>query len=342
MTEPPSWSSPGGEPSGSLPAPAPAPPAGAWHGQSGYGYGPPAHQPGVIPLRPLALGELLDGAIKIIRRYPRPTLGLSAAIALVVTILNVIAVVVLNNDFSIDSSGNTFNGSDVALNVGSTGVPAVFSFLAGLVLTGALISVVGKAVQGLPTSTSEVWAAVRPRIWALLGLSLLTGLLVVAPILIGVGLAIALGVGLGPGGLVIGIPLGFASAVLSAYLYVRLALASPALVLEKASITASLRRSGVLVKGSWWRVFGILILSGIIAGIVASIISAIVILPAAILTSVDGTASLVAQQVAGGIASVLLSPFSAGVRALLYVDRRMRAEGLDVALQAAVADGSAG
>jgi hypothetical protein len=342
MTEPPSWSSPGGEPSASTPAPVPATSADPWHGHGGYGYGPPVQQPGVIPLRPLALGELLDGAIKIIRRYPRPTLGLSAAIALVVTILNVIAVLLLDNDFTIDDSTGSIDGSEVAFNVSSTGIPALFSFLAGLVLTGALISVVGKAVQGRPTSTSEVWAAVRPRIWALLGLSLLTGLLVVVPIFIGIGLAIALGVGLGPAGLVIGIPLGIASAVLAAYLYVRLALASPALVLEKASITESLRRSGVLVKGSWWRVFGILILSGIIAGIVASIISAIVILPAALLTSADGTESLIAQQVAAGIASVLLSPFSAGVRALLYVDRRMRAEGLDVALQAAVTEGPAG
>ena len=52
-------------------------------------------QPGVVPLRPLALGELLDGAIKIIRRYPRPTLGLSAAIAAVVTVLNVGLVLLL-------------------------------------------------------------------------------------------------------------------------------------------------------------------------------------------------------------------------------------------------------
>jgi len=40
-------------------------------------------------------------------------------------------------------------------------------------------------------------------------------------------------------------------------------------------------------------------------------------------------------QVGGGIATFLVSPFSSGVRALLYVDRRMRAEGLDLTLQAA-------
>ena len=340
MTEPPSWSSPGGEPAGGQPA-APPPGADPWHGHGGYGYGPPVNQPGVIPLRPLALGELLDGAIKIIRRYPRPTLGLSASIAVVVTALNVLSVVLLNNDLTINDSSSSVGGSDVAFSIGSTVIPAIFSFLAGLVLTGALISVVGKAVQGNPAPTGEVWAAVQPRIWALLGLSLLTGLLVGLPAFVGIGVAALLGIGLGAGGLIIAIPLGIAGFVLSGYLYVRLSLAPAALVLEKASVTDSLRRSGVLVKGSWWRVLGVMLLAGIISGIISAIISGVVLIPVSILTSGDGTGVLVATQVASGIASVLLAPFSSGVRALLYVDRRMRAEGLDVALQAAVTEGPA-
>ena len=47
-----------------------------------------------------------------------------------------------------------------------------------------------------------------------------------------------------------------------------------------------------------------------------------------------------AQQVGAGLASVLVAPFSSGVMALLYVDRRMRAEGLDVALQTATGTGT--
>ena len=47
--------------------------------------------------------------------------------------------------------------------------------------------------------------------------------------------------------------------------------------------------------------------------------------------------ALVLSAIGTGIASLVVAPFSAGVTALLYVDRRMRAEGLDVALQAAAA-----
>src|SRR5689334_4132680 len=94
MTEPPySWSSPSGEPT---PPSYPPPPPGSI--PQGYQYGQPAWlQPGVVPLRPLALGDILDGAIKVVRRYPKPTLGLSAGIALVVTFLNVLAVISLGD-----------------------------------------------------------------------------------------------------------------------------------------------------------------------------------------------------------------------------------------------------
>src|SRR3984885_11885612 len=57
------------------------------YGQPGYGlpqyggspYGqwtPPAPKPGVIPLRPLSVGEILDGAFTAVRRNPKATLGL--------------------------------------------------------------------------------------------------------------------------------------------------------------------------------------------------------------------------------------------------------------------------
>ena len=84
------------------------------YGQQGYGqqpggYGPPsappsypwqsqpqAPKPGVIPLRPLGVGEILDGAFTSIRRNPRATLGIAAllltASAVITTTLSLILV----------------------------------------------------------------------------------------------------------------------------------------------------------------------------------------------------------------------------------------------------------
>jgi hypothetical protein len=328
MTEPPhGWSTPG---------PAPGEPTGAGP-EAPSGYRPWTAAPGVVPLRPLALGELLDGAIKIVRRSPRPTLGLSAAIAVVVTVLNVLFVLAFDGGTSTTSGLDVSFSEQVSTGAGSAAPGGIVSYLAGLVLTGALVAVVGKAVLGRPAPTREVWDTVRPRLWALLGLSLLSGLIVVAPVAVGVGIAVVLGLAAGGAGVFVGVLLALGGAGLSAYLYVRLALAAPALVLEKAGVVTSLRRSGILVRGSWWRMFGILLITLVLTGMLTAIIS----LPISLVTLAvsggksEGTAFLVAQQVAAGLASVLVAPFAAGVRALLYVDRRMRAEGLDVALQAA-------
>jgi hypothetical protein len=117
---------------------------------------------------------------------------------------------------------------------------------------------------------------------------------------------------------------------------VRLSLAPCALVLEKIGVRESLRRSWALVKGDWWRVFGISLLTMVIAGFVTLLIQ----LPFELLGGgLNGDAlaarALIFSAIGGIVASTLIQPFSAGVRALLYVDRRMRAEGLDVALAAA-------
>src|SRR5262245_11015908 len=49
---------------------------------SGWVPPPPAPKPGVIPLRPLGVAELLDGAITAIRQYPKAILLPSFVVAL--------------------------------------------------------------------------------------------------------------------------------------------------------------------------------------------------------------------------------------------------------------------
>src|SRR5437588_7746932 len=111
MSESSGWTSPGtssggpgqpGTPPGwSAQQPPAAPPSGwgqagfaqppGW-GQAGWGQPrPPEVKPGVVPLRPLGVGEILDGAISCMRSYPRPMLGLSAIVAVAAQIIMVAA-----------------------------------------------------------------------------------------------------------------------------------------------------------------------------------------------------------------------------------------------------------
>ncbi len=322
-----------------LPPAGYAPPPWAQPGWGQPGFGAPVVTPGVVPLRPLTIGELLDGAVKVVRRYPRPTFAMSGLLAVVTTFLNVLAV--LAQDYSTfvqDLESGT--SSDTGLGANLASIPAtIVGLLAGIVLTGFLVAVVGKAVLDHKTTFAEIWQQVRGRVLALLGLALLTGLLVIVPIAVAVLLAVLLAVA-DLTLLIIGIPLVLASIALGVYVYVRLSLAPAVLVLEKATIRTALTRSRVLVKGDFWRVFLVLLLVQLIASFVGSILTVPFLAVAgfnAVANPDAGSFTLlfVVSQIGAGLATLLVQPFAAAARALLYVDRRMRAEGLDLTLQAA-------
>src|SRR6202035_1270185 len=104
------------------------------------------------------------------------------------------------------------------------------------------------------------------------------------------------------------------------------------------------RRSGQLVKRSFWRVFGILLLAGLIVAIAGSILQ----IPFSLAAGASGFVSFTAHGLSarsvtatliGAVGSIVAGtvtrPIAAGVIVLLYMDMRMRKEGLDLALQTA-------
>jgi hypothetical protein len=353
MSEPGGWTTPEGwgPPAASSPtAPSYGPPS---PGQ--YGGPRPEVKPGVVPLRPLGLGELLDGAVGVLRRYPRPTLGLSAAVAVVATAVSVVLLLTAFRPFA-DVGGGTLDAGDPAALEAAVGGAAVGGLLTGVlellstaVLTGVLTAVVGKAVLGQAMTLSGAWVAVRPHLLKLVGLALLLALIGGGTAFVGVLVGVLVIVALGGVGALVGVPLILAGLGIGVWLYIRLSLAPCALVLEQLSIGGSLRRSWVLVRGDWWRVFGITLLTFVVALFVGLVIQVpFQLLGYGSLGALAGggdalaTRALLLSSIGSIVVATLVDPFTAGVRALLYVDRRMRAEGLDVALTAAAGDRSSG
>ena len=359
MSEPGGWTTPDGWGPPTPPAPA-APPSYAAqgtpaqdHGQAAYGQPPhgyrPEVKPGVVPLRPLGLGELLDGAVGVLRRYPRPTLGMSAAVAVVATLANVVLLLTAFRPLvDVDSTAALEAGNPDAIEAAIGGaavgslLAGVLALLSGAILSGILTTVVGRAVLGQPLDFREAWSQVRPVLLRLIGLSLLLALIAGAIAFVGVLVGVAV-IALGGAVLaVIGVPLILAGLLGALYVGIRLSLAPSALVLERVGVGASLRRSWTLVKGDWWRVFGITILTIMVALFVSLVIQVpFELIGAGGFGTLTGSAdvlaarTLIASSIGSIVAATLVDPFTAGVRALLYVDRRMRAEGLDVALTAA-------
>lgn len=347
---PPAWGPPSGPPTGAQPYTGAALP-----GVAGWGAVPVAPKPGVIPLRPLGLGEILDGAISYIRRDPRTVLGISVVISLVIAVLQ-FAGTFLWGSSALDGmlSDPTISDQQATQQIaglyGATLLPAIVSAVLQVVATGMLTVVMGQSVLGRRVTTAQAWQRTKPRIWALFGVTILVGLIVGATFIGGIGLAVLIGVGLGSAvdgvlGFLVGLSLGTVAILAGIWLGVRLLLAPSALVLERTGVIMSMRRSARLVKGAWWRTFGIYLLATILAQIISTVFSFPLGILAGLLPLVVGDDSFaLAYAASTGLAVLLTSiitlPFLAGVTSLLYIDRRIRREALDLELQRAAGTGA--
>ena len=318
------------------------------YGQPQYGgapgYGPqgyaPTTQRGIIPLRPLSLGEIFDGAFRSIRANPRVMFGFSA---IVVTVSVTISTLIqwysfgwLGDALSSPTFGeDTFGAQDLTSMLVGYVALIVVSLAATTVLTGVLILSVSRSVIGQQSSVAEIWQRAKPQIWRLLLLTLLVlAILAVGPALwIG---AVIGAIALEQAGLALFLAfVGLLGMVVwVAWISTRTLLSTPALMLEKLGVIAGLTRGWRLSRGSFWRLLGIYLLTSVIVGVVASIIVG----PAsmiAMLVSVNPYSDPLALAITGVgsvLGSVLTTPFTAAVVALLYIDTRVRREGLDVEL----------
>ncbi|HEY9438966.1 MAG TPA: glycerophosphoryl diester phosphodiesterase membrane domain-containing protein [Streptomyces sp.] len=340
------WSAPGTP--GTNPAgPVPAPGWGGTPQGSGWGRAPMAAKPGVIPLRPLGTAEILDGAVSTMRRYWRPVLGISLTVS-VITQIGVILMqrYVLPQPKAIDPTASPTEAlRETAESAQSTLIAAapasLIAMIATLFTTAVLTVVVSRSVVGRGVTLSDAWTEARPRILPLLGLTLLLSAMSVAIMAVGLLPGLLLG-GLGGAALAF---IGFAAAcAVILWLLIRFTLATPALMLERQSILVSLRRSAKLVRGAWWRTFGVLALTYLLVFIVTLIIS-LPFAAAAVAADSDGMSEFLLSGstdfgwpflIITGIGQVIIStltyPFIAGVTALLYVDQRIRREALDLDL----------
>ncbi|QRP45017.1 hypothetical protein [Amycolatopsis sp. FDAARGOS 1241] len=314
------WQSPGGYQQ-SQPVPQyPAGPYGAGPGWNPHGLG----KPGVISLRPLNVGDILDGAITAIRRYPVLILGMSAVVAVLVAGLNLLVALVISPDLNrvaaLGPAATQQEQLDALYSLlGSTAlslIPTLIITLLGQTfLTGFLTVVMGKAVLGRPVDFRSAWSEAAPRLLPLLAVTVLYGLATAVAAIFCLLPAV--------------IP------------YVFWSLASPALVLERGTIRQAFGRSRTLVSGAFWRVLGILLLAAVIGWLISAIIGIPFDLGSGAFSGLFDPQAQVPQQTTGGlvlqsvgtvIASTIVTPFTALVTVVLYIDQRMRREGMDIEL----------
>jgi hypothetical protein len=332
-------------------------PPGAGPGYGAYGGGPygrpSAPKPGLVPLRPLSLGEILDGAFTAIRWNPKTILASSAAVATISAVLVALVSYAVQRwaltSVHVSGSSTQLNTAAVVALAAVGGITAIVVAFANLILTGLLTVTVGQGVVGRKETLASAWQATRPRLWRLIAMLLLATVFLAGGWLLAIGLSVLVGVILGEGahlpavGILVGVVCGLAAWVFAMIVLVRWSVAIPVVMLERKGPLKSLGRSWRLVRRSSWRVFGMLLVTELVVGIAAELINA----PFAAASGGFSALTAHTQQVnVGGlfltaigqiIASTLTAPLLAGVIVLLYADLRMRREGLDITLQAAAA-----
>ncbi|MFE0698688.1 oxidoreductase [Streptomyces sp. NPDC058872] len=337
----------------------------------GYGYPPPPPpKPGVIPLAPLSFSDVLTGAFTTYGRYWKPLLGVAVtAYASVFVLLGLAALAawgVVGDDvqrlFDLPEGQDPVFADFQPLIV-AFGCLWTFAMAAYVVCTGlvnaAVPAVVQEAVLGRPITFATAWRRAWSRLGAVVGAVFLTMLAVITSMLfLFVGfsaLMVALIAGItasagdhadgGPGIAITGLLfflIALAMVPLALWIMIRFSLAPAVAVIEGQGAMASLRRSAALVKGSWWRIFGCTIATGIMVGIASGMLQQVItqlgVLPVSTVDfgqnptpgEVFGLigGALVALVIAQLLVQAVAAPFQPLVSGLLYVDQRIRKENL--------------
>lgn len=346
----PPWGQAGGPPPGHGGRWAPAGPV---HGA--------AHKPGAVPLRPLELGDLYDAAFTIIRHNPKATVGSAALVAAAAMAVPVLITLVVAALVDVDggmirtltdpSASPSVDPDDVtggevaglAAGFGSLMLGSILQWLGLVLVTGMIAHVTMAAALGRTMGLGEAWAATRGRRARLVGLVLVLGLLPFVAILAYVGLWVVAVVTAPTAAVVVfGVVTVPLFLVLLVVYWVRVQyLAVPPLMLEGTGIRGSLGRAFRLSHQQFWRLFGIALLTGVITFIAGTIVAFPVSVAQQILVATVENAQallvvhVVGQALATVLSSAFVTPFSAGVASLLYLDQRIRKEGFDVELLSA-------
>lgn len=367
MTDEQKWASPGQAVPGSAAAVPPiVPPLDprfvGQNSAAGNGYGggaqpgwTPPPKPGLIPLRPLDLGTILGASLRVLRRNPKPTFGAALLIQGSVYLLLILAVagVTFNAVSRVNSS--TSENTD-QITAGATGliivasiIPALLAVIASAVLQGIIVLEVSRGAVGEKLTLRALWTRARGRIGALIGWASL--LLLAVTVVLGaiVLIIVMLSVSLGTGGIIAAVLIGilafFALIVAFAWLSTKLALVPSVLMIERLGIRDSVARSWSLTGGYFWRTFGISLLVAVIIGFVSQVASiplSIVTQLATVLFDPQGqkgsgvTALLLTVGVLAVVIAVVIQSITSVVQSattgLIYLDLRMRKEGLDLEL----------
>ena len=287
-------------------------------------------KPGIVPIRPLGVGDIIAGSFSLIRFNPQATVGLTLIVALIAGIVS----------FGFAAIFDAINPNSI---IGSVGVmtASVLSALLSTAIVGLLMGpltiVTVEAVKGNKISPMEAWRTFVPRIWSYILYYLLMTVASIALISIVVGLGAALFSSTDSGWPVaIFLLLMLGMFIVMVYVYIKMIIAMPAIANEGIGPLQAIKRSWSLTKGVFWPTFGTFLLTMLII----QALTVVITLPIGLVLGVGGTLTgmtggftsmmMVSEALIQIISLLISAPLTAALVALIYVNMRIRNEGFDI------------
>ena len=290
----------------------------------------------IEPLRPMSTGQLLDHTFTLYRKNFLLFVGIAAvgpAAYLIFQLLTVGSAVVPVGSRRAAAAGVSFGFGIIA---------GLVVMLAGMAIAhAATVKAVAAVHLGRGITIAGAYRALRGRILRVLGVFLLValisgaaaGVIIFVAVMIGT-VAVIGGAKAGTAGTIVGAIVGITAAVVGGLvaiaIYVRYSLAIQACVVEDLGVTASLKRSAVLSKGSRSRILAVYFVFGVLSYIVAIGLGAIAGAVGSLLH--NQILAMILIYVATFIAGSLTGPLATIGISLLYYDERVRKEAFDLQL----------
>ncbi len=228
-------------------------------------------------LSPKTLGDIIRGVFDIFRKY----------FPVLITIVAIphIILFVIGRGIGVDLPSGEIGSPFMFL------VYILFTVLAYVVMECALIYGVAEASLGREVNIRKAFSFALARLWTVILASLM--------VVIAVGLMAVT---------VIGIPA-------AVYFAIRWSFVLPVVMLEDVGPREAISSSSELVKGTWWRVLGILIALGLLTAVASGLLNLVLFF---------------VPEVRGTVANIISTPITMIGTVLLYFDLRVRARGYSV------------
>jgi hypothetical protein len=307
---------------------------------------------------------LLGKAFAALRHNPKVLFGFAVVIQLVVVIVTAgVMGVVLFTTFSRLETVSPSSPDFEAVLAGTIGINLIAGIAVGLAtiaftaaMQGVVAADIGYAALGVKPTLRMLWRKMAPSFWRLAGFASLSAVAVFGLFAIVAGIIAAfVAGGLGGSAELVGVVvlvvilIVLAAIPLFVWLTTKLLLVPSILVLERARFRDALVRSWRLTRGRFWVAFGVTFLINLIMGVAMQVVSIPSTLLSTLLTPVIAPTGAVEPTAIVGFVLAILAPqililiiqaIAAVVQstgaALVYLDCRMRYEGLDQTLIAYV------